>query len=539
MDLVVTNANVITMDAGRPRARAVAITAGRITAVGDEAAVVAWQKPGVSVMDAGGRTVLPGFIEPHNHLVTFAAALLGVDVRTPPNRTIADIVARLRDRASGTSPGTWILGRGYDDTGLADMRHPTRRDLDQASTEHPIVIWHNSGHLLVANSVALRRASIGSDTVDPPGGRIGRLPASGEPDGVLYELPAQLLVTRLVPPYGEAALRRAFREAQGEYVRRGVTTIHDALVGRLRGIDIHDTLERLRADGELRLRVNMFVQWDYLRATDFRLAPGAGDEWLRVAGCKIVADGSIQGITAALREPYHCDPHEKGWLIYEQGELDDMVLTLHRRGYQIAVHANGDAAIDSILLAYDRALTAVPRADHRHRVEHCQVCHPEHITTMRRLGVIPDFFANHVYYWGDRHRDRFLGPDRVRYLDPVGSAFRAGLRPLLHSDCPVTPVGPLFCAQSAAARLTSGGGVLNESERISVHDAIGAMTVNAAHAAFEERVKGTLEVGKLGDLVVLEGDPFSVSPSELGAIEVAATVVGGRVVHQTAAVGVD
>ena len=538
MDLVVTNANVVTMDARRPVARAVAIVGGRIVAVGSDDDALGWRKPGVTVVDAGGRTVLPGFIEPHNHLVTFAAALLGVDVRTPPNRTIADIVVRLRERAAGTAPGTWILGRGYDDTGLADMRHPTRRDLDQASTEHPIVIWHNSGHLLVANSVALRLASIGADTDDPAGGRIGRVPGSAEPDGVLYELPAQLLVTRLIPAYGDVELRRAFRDAQAEYVSRGVTTIHDALVGRLRGIDIHDTLERLRADGELRLRVNMFVQWDYLRSIDFRLAPGAGDDWLRVAGCKIVADGSIQGITAALREPYHCDPHEKGWLIYEQGELDDMVLTLHRRGYQIAVHANGDAAIDSILLAYERALAAMPRPDHRHRVEHCQVCHPEHIATMQRLGVIPDFFANHVYYWGDRHRDRFLGPERVQFLDPVGSAFRAGLRPLLHSDCPVTPVGPLFCAQSAVARLTSSGKVLNDGERVAVHDAISAMTVNAAHAAFEERVKGTLEVGKLGDLVVLDQDPFGVSPSELGAIEVAATVVGGRVVHRTAAIGV-
>ena len=177
-----------------------------------------------------------------------------------------------------------------------------------------------------------------------------------------------------------------------------------------------------------------------------------------MAGCKIVSDGSIQGITAALREPYYCREDEKGWLIYEQAELDEMVLTLHQRGYQIAIHANGDAAIDSVLTAYERALRAVPRADHRHRIEHCQVCHPEQLERIRRLGIIPNFFANHVYYWGDRHRDRFLGPDRVRVLDPVGSAFRAGIRPMLHSDCPVTPVSlPSACrAQRPVTSLGQG-----------------------------------------------------------------------------------
>ncbi len=477
------------------------------------------------------RGVLPGFIEPHNHMLGYATALLGVDVRTPPNRTIDDIVQRLRDRARQTPPGQWVLGRGYDDTGVADLRHPNRHDLDRASTEHPIVIWHNSGHLLAANSVALRLGGVFERQHDPPGGRIGRFPGAGEPDGVLYELPAQLLVTGLIPPYEADALRRALDDAQAEYLRRGVTTIHDAYVMRARGIDMLEAYRQARRENRLRLRVNMFVGWELLKELEFALQPGSGDEWLRVAGCKIVADGSIQGITAALREPYACNHDERGWLIYEQDELDEMVRTLHAKGYQIKVHANGDAAIDSVLTAYEHALARAPRADHRYRVEHCQVCHPEHLAMMRRLGVIPDFFVNHIYYWGDRHRDRFLGPERIKHLDPVGSAIRAGLQPMLHSDCPVTPVGPLFCVQSAISRLTSSGKVLNDNERISVHDAVAAMTVNAAHGAFEERHKGTLEVSKLGDLVILEQNPFEEAPGDIGAIEVAATIGGGEVMY--------
>jgi predicted amidohydrolase YtcJ len=236
-------------------------------------------------------------------------------------------------------------------------------------------------------------------------------------------------------------------------------------------------------------------------------------------------------LTGALRESYFCDENEKGWPIYEQAELNAMVLALHRRGYQIATHANGDAAIDMILDAYENALRIEPRSDHRYRIEHCQVCHPEHIDRMQHLGVIPDFFANHIHFWGDRHRERFLGPNRVNYLDPVGSATRAGLMPILHSDCPVTPVSPLFCIQSAVHRVTSSGEILNAAERISVQDGIATMTRNAARASFQEDSIGTLEVGKLGDFVILEQDPFGVAPSEIGQIEVAATVVGGQLMY--------
>ena len=532
MDLIVINGRVETMDANNSVGEAVGIRNGRIAVLGTNDDVMAERHSGTTVIDAKGKAVLPGFIEPHNHMVGYSTNLLEVDVRTPPNRNINDIVDRLRERASITPPGDWIRGRGYDDTGLQDMRHPTRNDLDAASTEHPIAIVHNSGHMLAANSNALELAGIHDETPDPAGGRIGRFPASGEPDGMLYET-AQGLVHQLLPTYTEGDVRTGFVQAQDEYLRRGITTIHDASVSNARGVDIMHTYHQAQLEGFLKFRVNMFIQWEYLKDSNFAWQTGGGDEWVRVAGCKIVSDGSIQGITAALREPYHCDPNEQGWLIYEQDELNDIVMTLHQRGYQIATHANGDAAIDAILAAYENALRAVPKVDHRFRIEHCQVCVPEHISKIRDLGVIPNFFPNHVYYFGDRHRDRFLGPDRVTHLDPIGSAIQAGIKPLLHSDCPVTPVNPLFCIQNAIARVTSSGKVLTEVERVATREAISMMTVNAAYGAFEENVKGSLEIGKLGDLVVLNHDPFQEAAHELGQIESAATVVGGQVMYQT------
>ena len=532
MDLIVINGRVETMDANNSVGEAVGIRNGRIAVLGTNDDVMAERHSGTTVIDAKGKAVLPGFIEPHNHMVGYSTNLLEVDVRTPPNRNINDIVDRLRERASITPPGDWIRGRGYDDTGLQDMRHPTRNDLDAASTEHPIAIVHNSGHMLAANSNALELAGIHDETPDPAGGRIGRFPASGEPDGMLYET-AQGLVHQLLPTYTEGDVRTGFVQAQDEYLRRGITTIHDASVSNARGVDIMHTYHQAQLEGFLKFRVNMFIQWEYLKDSNFAWQTGGGDEWVRVAGCKIVSDGSIQGITAALREPYHCDPNEQGWLIYEQDELNDIVMTLHQRGYQIATHANGDAAIDAILAAYENALRAVPKVDHRFRIEHCQVCVPEHISKIRNLGVIPNFFPNHVYYFGDRHRDRFLGPDRVTHLDPIGSAIQAGIKPLLHSDCPVTPVNPLFCIQNAIARVTSSGKVLTEVERVATREAISMMTVNAAYGAFEENVKGSLEIGKLGDLVVLDHDPFQEAAHELGQIESAATVVGGQVMYQT------
>ena len=533
MDLVIINGNVHTMDYRDTLAQAVAIRGGRIVAIGSNADVEEYRRPGVPVIDASGQTVLPGFIEPHDHLAAQPSWKLAVDVNTDPKMTISDVVDRVRERAANTPRGEWIMGVGYDQTYVADMRHLNKHDLDAATSDHPVFISHVSGHLAYVNSMAMELAGIHSEREDPPGGRFYRFEGTPEPNGVLAELPAQAPVMEHMPPYSQDRLVEAFAEAQLDNLRVGVTSVHDAAVANFFGSSGYDLYNRVKDLGQLKLRVNMFMLYESLKEMDYSVQTGDGDEWLRVAGCKIVSDGSIQGLTGALRSPYWCDLNEKAWTIYPQEELDEMVFDLHRRGYQVITHANGDAAIDSILDAYERALARLPRPNQRFRIEHCQMCWPDHINRMRRLNVIPNYFASHVFYWGDRHRDIYLGPDRGPHISPVGAAIRAGLRPLLHNDTPVTPVNPLMCVQSAVSRMTRDGDVLMPELAAPVLEALRAVGSNAAYGAYEEDIKGSLEVGKLGDVVVLEEDPFVEAGHTLSQIKVAGTIVGGRLMYDT------
>ena len=533
MNIVIINGNVHTMDYRDTLAQAVAIQDGRIVAVGANGDVEEYRKPGFTVIDAAGKTVMPGFIEPHDHLAAQPAWKLAVNARTTPSDTIGDVLQRIRARAAQTPHGEWILGQGYDQTFIADMRHITKDDLDAATTDHPVMVSHVSGHLAYVNSRAMELAGLHSEMPDPPGGRIYRYEGTADPNGVLGEISAQQPVMRHIPPYSQDRLVEAFMEAQHDNLRVGVTSLHDAAVANFQGSNGYDLYNRVKDEGLLKLRVNMYIFYDSLKEMDYSVKMGDGDEWLRVAGCKIVSDGSIQGLTGALRSPYWCDMDEKAWLIYPQEELDEMVLDLHRRGYQVITHANGDAAIDAILNSYENALAKLPNPNQRFRIEHCQMCWPDHINRMRRLNVIPNYFASHVFYWGDRHRDIFLGPDRGPHISPVGAAIRAGLRPLLHNDTPVTPVNPLMCVQSAVSRMTNTGDVLMPELRAPVLESLRAVGSNAAYGAYEENLKGSLEVGKLGDVVILDQDPFKEAGHTLSQIQVAGTIVGGQLMYHT------
>ena len=538
MNLVIINGRVHTMDYRDTVARAVAIKDGRVAAVGSNEDIEDFRKAGVPVIDAQGKTVMPGFIEPHNHLAGHAVSLLGVDASTTRNDSIRDVIQRIRARAQETPPGEWILARGFDQTAVAEMRFMTNTDIDEATTEHPVFVSTRYGHVAMANSMAMRLGELHSEMPDPAGGRVYRYPGTADPNGVLGEMPAQDLVTRRIPAYEQDEVRRAFVEAVEQNLKVGVTSVQDAAVSNRRGANGYELYNRMKDEGLLKLRVNMFIHYNLLQEMDFSVKTGDGDEWLRVAGCKIVSDGSIQGVTGALRAPYWCDPNESAWLIYPQEELNEMVLDLHRRGNQVIIHANGDAAIDEVLNAYEYALGELPNPNQRFRVEHCQMCWPDHINKMRRLNVIPNYFANHIYYWGDRHRDIFLGPDRGPHISPVGAAIRAGLRPLLHSDCPVTPVNPLMCVQSAVSRMTDTGDVLMPELQAPVQEALRAVGSNAAYGAYEEGLKGSLEVGKLGDVAILNQDPFMEAGHTLGGIEIAATIVGGQIMYNDGQVSI-
>ena len=280
------------------------------------------------------------------------------------------------------------------------------------------------------------------------------------------------------------------------------------------------------------MRVYLTIMYEhYDKLIDLGLGRGFGSDSLKLGCVKLFQDGSIQGLTAALAEDYYNQPGFKGDLIMPQETLNQLIDKYHRAGLQMAVHANGDRAIGSVLKAMEKAQESFPRSDFRHMIIHCQTASDDHIHRMKRLGVVPNYFVNHVYYWGDRHLSTFLGPQRAGRIDPLGSSLRAGLEFVLHSDLPVTPLDPIFSIHTAVNRQTRQGEILGPEERIPVLEALKAYTVTAAKCSFEEHLKGSIEQGKLADFIVLTDNPMTCAPEKIKDIRVAATVVGGREVY--------
>jgi predicted amidohydrolase YtcJ len=298
--------------------------------------------------------------------------------------------------------------------------------------------------------------------------------------------------------------------------------------------------EKARSQGDFALRIYAFIYFPMLEnllnegidINDIGICTGTGDEWFRVGAAKIIQDGSIQGLTAAVSEPYHCDPSRTGALIHSQEKLNELVLKYHKAGFQIAIHGNGDRGIESALQAYESALSTHPRINHRHRIEHCQMATEDQLQRMAKSGVVASFFSPHVYYWGDGHRDSFIGPQRAARIDPLKSALDKGITFGLHEDCPVVPISPLMCISSAVSRETKSGQILGQEQKISVEEAIKAMTINGAYLAFEENIKGSIEIGKLADFAAISADPFQVNPAEIKDLQVELTIIGGKVVYQ-------
>jgi predicted amidohydrolase YtcJ len=536
-DFVAFGGTVLTLDRAGTRATALAARAGLITALGDDRAIAALAGPDTTVLDLAGRTVVPGFVESHNH-PTFFGMTLGapVDAGSPPNDRIGDIVDRVRQAVREFGPGEWVKGFRYDDTLLADNRHPTRHDLDPASPRNPVLLTHVTGHFSVANSAALRAVGITAATPDPPGGVIAR-DDRGEPTGLLIET-AAFLVNSAMPSQGPDELAAALQLADAEYLRHGVTSVHDTGIGLIGGEPELAAYRMLTSAGKLRTRIRGYLFHTLVPG----LAEGAPEppdrsaNGLAVTGVKIVADGSIQGRTGCLAEGYTCAPDEHGMMLLEPDELSRRIAALDDAGWQVAVHGNGDAAIDAIIDGYAR-LGSPAGTGKRHRIEHCQTAREDQLDRMAEHDIAASFFIKHVYYWGDRHRDVFLGPARASRISPLASAKSRGIHFGLHSDTPVTPVPPLEGIWCAVARETSSGRSLGPEQAIEVEAALRGYTIDAAFVAGEESAKGSLEVGKLADLAVLSEDPTAVPTERIRHLTVDATVVGGEVVWQRDAVG--
>ncbi|HEX5502057.1 MAG TPA: amidohydrolase [Thermomicrobiales bacterium] len=526
---VLVNGNVLTMDPARPHAEAVVLADDRIAFVGSTTEARTYAHAGARETDLGGRTLIPGFNEAHNHMLGFGLALAQVDAGYPAIGSIADLRRAVADRAATTPAGRWVRGRGYDDNKLAERRHPTRADLDAAAPDHPTIVTNASGHMSVVNGRALALAGVTRDTADPPGGRVVR-DEHGEPTGLLQET-AQGLVHAVIPPPTGDELREALRRCCAAYAAAGVTSSQDAGSSTAEQVAAY---QEAREAGDLPLRVSMMIRDNLLpHLAGLGLRGRFGDDRLRVGPVKIFSDGSLIGRTAAVFEPFLADPRPDnlGMPMMPQEELDDVVWRAHSAGFQVATHAIGDRAIAMVLDAYERALTRRPRADHRLRIEHCGILRPELIARLVELRVLAVSQPIFITDYGDGFR-RHLGEERIALTYPFRSLLDAGVTLVFSSDCPVSPFEPLRGMRAAVGERTGSGAPYAPQEALTVEEALRCYTVAGAYASFEERVKGRIKPGMLADLTVLGEDPRAVEPARLPDVPVTLTMVGGAVIHE-------
>ncbi len=526
---------ILTMDEKGRVVEALAVQGDHIAAVGSLEELGTWiEDYDPRRVDLGGRAMLPGFIDAHSHFPGSGLVALWVDVRPVPMGPIADIeglVEALNRRAQESGSGDWVAGFGYDDTLLAERRHPTREDLDRVSPDKPVFVLHLSGHVGVANTRALEVAGITDETPDPDGGRIDR-DVDGHATGLLEES-ASDIVRDIVLNLSIGDALTMMRAGQDDYLSHGVTTAQMGYADE-RQMRMLYWASRL---GLLELRL---VLWPTLE-TAGKLLDGEfsfetyDQEWLRVGAAKLIADGSLQAYTGYLTRPYEKAPARlgrdyRGWPRMDRAQLTEAITRLHRAGWQVAVHGNGDASIDDILAAFAAAQDAAPRADARPVLIHAQTARRDQVQRMAELGMIPSFFSLHTWYWGDRHREVFLGASRARRISPAADAVAAGVPFTIHCDTPVVPMEPLRLVWAAVNRRTQSGRVLGSEQRISVMDGLRAVTTNAAHQNFEEHLKGSLEPGKLADLVILDRSPLD-DPATIDTIRVEQTIISGRTVY--------
>lgn len=529
--------SIRTMDDARPTAEAVAARGDVIIAVGTLEQVEAVAGRGARRVDLQGRTLLPGFFDPHGHVAMVGLQARYANLLPAPDgqgndipalqRTTRDWMTRHETLVRDTG---LIIGFGYDDSQLNERRHPTRDDLDAVSDAIPILFMHQSGHLGVANTAALEAARINADTSDPDGGVFRRRDGSREPNGVMEETALFAVMGALFTRLDAEANRQMIVEGARFYARFGYTTAQD---GR-------SSTETCRMIGSLAqagaLPIDILSFPDILTSTEVMATSLYRRNYegrYRVGGVKLTLDGSPQAKTAWLSQPYFIPPEGQpaSWRGYpavgEQQALDAVDLAF-RNDWQIEVHANGDAAVDLLIAAVREAGRRHGVKDRRPVLIHGQTTRLDQLDDLKTLGIVPSFFPMHTFYWGDWHRDSVLGPRRAEMISPCGSAWRRGMRFTSHHDAPVANPDALRVLSATVTRRTRSGDILGPDERVPVEIALKAMTLWAAWQHYEDDRKGSLEAGKLADLVLLDQDPVTIDPDRLAGIKVSEIYKEGR-----------
>jgi len=526
--LLVHGGPILTMDPDSPVADAVLMQLGKIVAVGTMDDVLAHRAGPVEELDLTGRLATPGLNDAHAHIMMTGFAQTEISLAAPAVRSIAEITTLVAERAAATPDGGWIVGQGYDQATLDEQRHPNRHDLDGAAPRHPVFLWRSCHHIAVANSKALELAGISAQTPDPDDGTIDR-DESGEPTGVLRESVTNL-VTASRPAPTEGDIAEALRAGGLEFRRNGFTSATEAGIRLPEQMRVYQQLWR---DDALPLRsyLMMIIDDTLDELTALGIQTGFGDDWLRIGPVKLFADGSIGGRTARTRAPYEDEAGNVGLWMISPAEIEERVVLAHDAGFQIGIHAIGDAAIEAVLDAYETAQQRNPRPDPRHRIEHCSLLDEGLLHRIRALGVIPIPGTTFLHYMRPVYLQN-LGAERVRYAYAMRTFAERGIIAAASSDAPVVPVNPLLGIQTMVSRKDRLGDEIFPEESISIEDALRAYTWAPAFASFSERRKGTLAPGYLADLTVFASDLQEVPPDDLATQAVDCTIADGRVVFE-------
>ena len=546
-DAIWYNGPVITINDDQPEAQAVAVRDGSIVAVGEKDDILRYQGDATVLHDLDGHTLLPGFVDAHGHVSFVGFQAMSANLLPPPDGGVTDVASLVKtlttfaDDSALNQQFGMIYGFGYDDSQLAEQRHPTRAELDQVSEDKPVLVIHQSGHFGVLNGAALAKAGITADSPNPPGGVIGKDPESGELNGLLEENAFFMALGKLFPQMDPKQAVGMLKQGESLYTRYGYTTIQDgrsspkyvklgmgaAQAGVLKA-DIVSYPDILN-DGVEALMVPPFYH-------NVDSQPQYHNHF-RIGGIKLTLDGSPQGKTAWLTEPYYKPPHGKdkdyaGYGVVDDDKVVEVYTQALENGWQTLTHANGDRAIDQMIMAWEKAEAAVPDVDVRPVLIHGQTLRQDQIPPLKALGIIPSLFPMHTFYWGDWHRDSVLGPERAENISPTGWVREAGMRFTTHHDAPIVLPNAMRVLDATVNRTTRSGQVLGEAQRVDVMTALKAMTLWPAWQHFEEDSKGSIEVGKLADFVVLSDNPLTVDKSTLIDLQVLETIKEGETIYQ-------
>ena len=506
-DLILKNANVITLDPRQPTAELVAIKGDRIWLVADDAELESARGIKTKIIDCQGKTVVPGFNDAHCHIFSFIRKLLSLDLSPSSVSSIAEIKAAIRRQAENTPLGKWLNADGYNEFYLAEKRHPNRWDIDEAVPRHPVVLAHRSLHACVLNSLALSLAGITRETPDPAGGLIDRDLDTGEPNGLLFGMLGYIW-EEVMPPLAEEELAKGVALANQHYLSFGITSLQEATVRN--NFNRWQTFHRFK--DKLKSRVSMMFGIDALsQFQEAGLTPGSGDSRLRLGGVKIMLDET----TGQLQPP--------------QSELNQQALRAHQAGFQLAIHAVEPSTVEAAITALEYAQSHFPQAGRRHRIEHCSVCPPQLLKHLIELQTIIVTQPPFIYYSGERYLAQ-VPTSQLPWLYRIKSFLDSGLVVAGSSDSPVVSDNPLVGIYAAVTRKAESEQQILPEECISGKQALAMYTINAAYASLEENVKGSIIAGKLADIVVLSNDPTQSPPEQIKDIKVEMTIIGGEVV---------